>query len=176
MIFKNTEYTIEKIYQNIVEISRSKFFYIDFELDDSFETRFDLIIFHAFMIFYFYKSKNINNSSLSQMLFDYMFNDFENNLREMGFGDIAVNKKMKLFIRAFYGRLSQYSKSLDLLEKEDDKSLLEQTILNNIFKGNSSDKKNVSMFAKYIINNIKKFQSMSEKENIDCNFEFIKFG
>ena len=54
------------------------------------------------------------------MLFDYMFNDFENNLREMGFGDIAVNKKMKLFIRAFYGRLSQYSKSLDLVEKEDD--------------------------------------------------------
>ena len=96
MIFKNTEHRISKIYQNIVEISRSKFFYIDFELDDSFETRFDLIIFHAFMIFYFYKSKNIKNSSLSQMLFDYMFNDFENNLREMGFGDIAVNKKMKL--------------------------------------------------------------------------------
>ena len=44
MIFKNTEHTIRKIYQNIVEISRSKFFYIDFELDDSFETRFDLII------------------------------------------------------------------------------------------------------------------------------------
>ena len=61
MIFKNTEHTIRKIYQNIVEISRSKFFYIDFELDDSFETRFDLIIFHAFMIFYFYKSKNIKN-------------------------------------------------------------------------------------------------------------------
>ena len=143
MIFKNTEHRIEKIYQNIVKISRSKFLYIDFELEDSFETRFDLIIFHAFMIFYFYKSKNIKSSSLSQMLFDHMFNDFENNLREMGFGDIAVNKKMKLFIRAFYGRLSQYSKSLDLLEKEDDKSLLEQTILNNIFKGNSSDKTRV---------------------------------
>ena len=57
MIFKNTEHTVGKIYQNIIEISRSKFFYIDFELDDSFETRFDLIIFHAFMIFYFYKSK-----------------------------------------------------------------------------------------------------------------------
>ena len=176
MLFKSSEYTIEKIYQNIVEISRSKFFYIDFELDDSFETRFDLIIFHAFMIFYFYKSKNINNSSLSQKLFDYMFNDFENNLREMGFGDIAVNKKMKLFIRAFYGRLSQYSKSLELLEKEDDKSLLEQTILNNIFKGSLSGKKNINIFVKYIIKNINKFQSMSEKENIDSNFEFIKFG
>ena len=60
MLFKKTEHTIEKIYQNIVKISRSKFFYIDFELDDSFETRFDLIIFHAFIIFYFYKSNNIN--------------------------------------------------------------------------------------------------------------------
>ena len=46
------------------------------------------------------------------------FKNFENNLREMGFGDIAVNKKMKLFIRAFYGRLAQYSKSLDLQKKE----------------------------------------------------------
>ena len=34
----------------------------------------------------------------------------------------------------------------------------------------------LSMFVDYIIKNIKKFQSMSEKENIDCNFEFIKFG
>ena len=176
MLFKKTDHNIEKIYQNIVEISRSKFFYIDYELDDSFETRFDLIIFHAFMIFYFYKSKNINKSSLSQMLFDYMFNDFENNLREMGFGDIAVNKKMKLFVRAFYGRLSQYSKSLDLLKSKNDKSLLEQTILNNIFKGNLSGKKNVNIFVKYIIKNINKFQSMSEKKNIESNFEFISFG
>ena len=176
MLFKITDYTIEKIYQNIVEISRSKFFYIDYELDDSFETRFDLIIFHAFMIFYFYKNRNINKSSLPQMLFDHMFNDFENNLREMGFGDIAVNKKMKLFIRAFYGRLSQYSKSMDLVKQENDKSLLEQTILNNIFKGKLCSKKNLSMFVEYIINNINKFQSMSEKENAYYNFEFIKFG
>ena len=175
MPFKNTEHTIAKIYQNIVEISRSKFFYIDFELDDSFETRFDLIIFHAFMIFYFYKSKNINNSSLSQMLFDHMFNDFENNLREMGFGDIAVNKKMKLLIRAFYGRLSQYSKSLDLLEKEDDKSLLEQTILNNIFKGKGTDKKIINIFVQYIVDNINNFKSKSENENLKHNFKFLTF-
>ena len=43
-----------------------------------------------------------------------MFNDFENNLREMGFGDIAVNKKMKVFITAFYGRIAQYSKGTDI--------------------------------------------------------------
>ena len=39
----------------------------------------------------------IKDDSLAQNLFDYMFKDFENNLREMGFGDVAVNKKMKVF-------------------------------------------------------------------------------
>jgi len=48
---------------------------------------------------------------LSQKLFDFMFHDFENNLREMGFGDIAVNKRMKKFISAFYGMILNYSNS-----------------------------------------------------------------
>ena len=43
----------------------------------------------------------MKNSNVSQMLFDYMFNDLENNLREMGFGDIAANKKMKGFKKPF---------------------------------------------------------------------------
>ena len=50
MVLKEKNNSVEKIYQNIVERSRSKFFYIDYGLEDSFETRFDLIIFHAFMI------------------------------------------------------------------------------------------------------------------------------
>ena len=54
----------------------------------------------------------IENSSLQQNLFDYMFKDFENNLREMGFGDVAVNKRMKVFIKAFYGRISNSNKIL----------------------------------------------------------------
>ena len=175
MFFKNKDNSVEKIYQNIVEISRSKFFYLDFGLEDSFETRFDLIIFHSFMIFYFYKINKINDSVISQSLFDYMFNDFENNLREMGFGDIAVNKKMKIFVRAFYGRLSQYSKSMESNENNDDKSLLEQTILNNIFKGKGTDKKIINMFVQYIIDNINNFKSKSENENLKYNFKFLTF-
>ena len=88
---KNT-IAVESIYQNIIKISRSKFFYLDLKLEDTFETVFDLIIFHAFLVFFFYKKKSISKPNLSQELFDHMFSDFDNNLREMGFGDIAVNK------------------------------------------------------------------------------------
>ena len=105
-----------------------------------------------------------------------MFNDFENNLREMGFGDIAVNKKMKIFVRAFYGRISQYSRGLDKVKNEGDKTLINKTILNNIFKGTTSDPRYVDMFVNYIINNVDYFESKSEEENIKLNFQFIDFS
>ena len=71
-----------EIYQNIIERSRSKFFYLNLDIDDSFESRFDIIILHSFIIFYFLKNNQNNDKKLSQFLFDIMFSDFDNNLRE----------------------------------------------------------------------------------------------
>ena len=172
MFFKSKNIQVSKIYQNIVEISRSKFFYLNLKLQDNFETRFDLIIFHAFMIFFYYKNLNQGKSNISQELFDFMFSDFENNLREMGFGDIAVNKKMKVFIAAFYGRLAQYSKGLDIYKNNGDKSLLNQTILNNIYKGNEELRHHVEFFIEYMEVNINYFIRNEESKNLENNFYF----
>ena len=171
MIFKKNKKKVELIYQNIITISRSKVFYLDFNLDDRFETRFDLITFHAFAIFYFFRKKNIGKSEISQELFDLIFSDLENNLREMGFGDIAVNKKMKLFVNAFYGRIAQYSQGMEKFENLKDKSLLHQTILNNIYKGkNEAD--NIDVFVNYIISSIERFLKKTEEENLESCFQF----
>ena len=101
-----------------------------------------------------------------------MFNDFENNLREMGFGDIAVNKKMKVFITAFYGRLAQYSKGVDVYENDGDKSLLQQTILNNIYKGNETLNHQIDYFIEYMKENIEQFTGNEESKNLENNFYF----
>ena len=58
----------------------------------------------------------------------------------MGFGDIAVNKKMKLFIRAFYGRIAQYNKGIEEYRNNNNYVLLQQTILNNLYKGKIENK------------------------------------
>ena len=178
MFFKKENIQINKIYQNIVEISRSKFFYLDLRLKDDFETRFDLIIFHAFIIFFYYKNLKQGKSSISQELFDFMFSDFENNLREMGFGDIAVNKKMKVFITAFYGRIAQYSKGVDDYRDNGDKSLLQQTILNNIYKGDEIFMHDINYFIDYMTKNIDHFIKNDESKNLENNFCFIdlKYG
>ena len=161
------------IYQNIIERSRSKFFYLDMDIDDSFESRFDIIILHSFIIFYFLKNISDNEKKLSQFLFDFMFEDFDNNLREMGFGDIAVNKKMKVFITAFYGRIANYSKAIDQIKNNSDDGILNQAILNNIYKGKKANTQFLKFFKKYIIGNLEFFNSRDLKININERFKFI---
>ena len=176
MLFKNKNFISFKIYQNIVDISRNKFFYLELSIEDTFEARFDLIILHAFMIFYYFKEVNYNKKSspdkIAQDLFDYMFEDFENNLREMGFGDIAVNKKMKTFITAFYGRIAQYNKSYDNYFEKKDKSLLSETILNNIYKGKKQRSEDIDYFTNYMIYNTENFKLTSKEKNLSNNFKF----
>ena len=162
-----------EIYQNIIERSRSKFFYLNMDIDDSFESRFDIIILHSFIIFYFLKNISDDEKKLSQFLFDFMFDDFDNNLREMGFGDIAVNKKMKVFITAFYGRIANYSQGVEQIQKNNEDDILNKAILNNIYKGKKSNIHCISFFRQYILKNLTFFNSRDVNMNINDKFRFI---
>jgi len=175
MIFNknNNSRLIEEIYQNIIERSRLKYFYLQKEVEDSLESRFDLIIFHSFIIFQFFREMKIVNSSIPQNLFDFMFKDFENNLREMGLGDVAVNKKMKIFITAFYGRVSNYSIGVEVYRTKNDKMKLFNTIKNNIFKNKMVSSKSVDFFVEYLVLNINKFIESSLEDNVEKRFNFI---
>ena len=164
-----------EIYQNIIERSRSKFFYLKMDIDDNFESRFDLIILHSFIIFYFLKNISENEKKLSQLLFDFMFNDFDNNLREMGFGDIAVNKKMKVFITAFYGRIANYSQGIDQIQNNEGDEMLNKAIVNNIYKGKEMHLYYTDFFKNYILKNLDFFNSRDLNINLSERFRFIDF-
>ena len=125
------------------------------------------------MIFFYYKNLKSKTSTISQDLFDLMFADFENNLREMGFGDIAVNKKMKVFITAFYGRIAQYSKGIENYMSNGDKSLIQQAILNNVYKGNDESLSFIDYFINYMSDNINNFIKIEEKDNLKDSFQYI---
>ena len=163
---------IENIYTNIVKTSRNKKFFLELEVDDTVEGRFDVIILHSFIIFHYFIAIGEKNSKISQDIFDYMFLDFDSNLREMGFGDIAVNKRMKQFIKAFYGRISNYDRSVEAVEKLNDHNLLRQTIQKNIYKDDYTKAGYISLWEKYIIANIGKFKKENLKENISNYFDF----
>jgi cytochrome b pre-mRNA-processing protein 3 len=53
-----------------------------------------------------------NGAALSQALFDQFCSDMDDNLREMGVGDLTVPKRMVKFAEAFYGRTGAYDTAL----------------------------------------------------------------
>ena len=168
---KNTS-NVKEIYQSIIDNSRSKIFYIDLDIDDSFESRFDLVILHSFIIFQYFIEIGDKKNPLSQSLFDFMFHDFENNLREMGFGDIAVNKRMKKFISAFYGRILSYSNSYAEFKKNESLSNFTLAIKKNIYKNKKIPDEKVQKISDYVVSNIRLFLENNYEANIDMQFKF----
>ena len=63
------------------------------------------IHFSIMMIIYKKKGKKLNQKS-----YDYLFGNIENNLRELGFGDVSVNKKMKDLNKLLYDILLKLEK------------------------------------------------------------------
>ena len=92
------------IYNNLVKLSRNIYFYKDIKLDDKLENRIILIFAHLVIILICLKKKQFNKD-LSQEIYDNIFLNIENNLREMGHGDVTVNKKMKQLVKDFYNIL-----------------------------------------------------------------------
>tara|TARA_B110000014_G_C19598213_1_gene317254 strand:- start:2 stop:526 length:525 start_codon:yes stop_codon:yes gene_type:complete len=103
----NTTLFESKLYNKIVALSRNKLLYSKFNLNDSFQNRIYLIFIHLSFLFAAIKKnkKNPFLNSFNQNLFDYTFEKIELNMREIGYGDVAVNKNMKLLVKDFYNIL-----------------------------------------------------------------------
>ena len=94
MIFKNKIHNIE-LYNTLLSLSRNIFFYKKINLPDSFETRIYLMFIHFSIMMIITKRKGVK---FDQKSYDFLFNNIENNLRELGFGDVTVNKKMIMIL------------------------------------------------------------------------------
>ena len=93
------------IYNKIVSFSRNKFFYHEARLNDTFQTRIFLIFFHLSFLLIKIKENGDRYKKDSQKIFDYTFKSIDINMRELGHGDVTVNKNMKELIKVFYNIL-----------------------------------------------------------------------
>ena len=77
-------------------------------LKDNFETRINLIFVHFSILLIIFKGKK---KKFPQKIFDNIFLNIEYHIRELGYGDVTVNKKMKTLTRVFYDILLKFNKS-----------------------------------------------------------------
>ena len=99
----NLEYI--NIYNNLVNLTRNKVLYKDFKNQDTFSDR--LIFFLLHFAFFLKVYKENNNKKLLQDIYDYIFRQVELSIREIGYGDQSINKKMKDYLNLFYGMIDK---------------------------------------------------------------------
>ena len=93
------------LYNNLVNLSRNKNLFHFFTDKDTFSDRILILMFH--FAFYLRQYKGKTEKEYLQKFFDYFFRQIELSLREIGYGDVSINKKMKDYINIFYSILDK---------------------------------------------------------------------
>ena len=107
-------------YNNLVDLTRNKILYKDFTYQDTFSDRLVIFLFHfAFFLNVF---KSYSQKNILQTVFDYIFKQLEISLREIGYGDTAINKRMKSYVNFFYSILNKIDGWEDL-DRESQKKI-----------------------------------------------------
>ena len=132
------------LYNTLLSLSRNIFFYKEIKLPDTFETRIYLMFIHFSLMMIVSKKKNLK---FDQKSYDYLFQSIEYNLRELGFGDVSVNKKMKDFNKILYDILLK-------IEKPDEKDfkINEKIILKYFSQINTENNDYLNKFIQYYVN------------------------
>src|SRR6201989_271225 len=138
--------TIETIYGMIVTQTREPVFYRDMAVPDTVNGRFDLLILHLWMVLRRLKAIE-GGPDLAQALFDHFCIDMDDNLREMGVGDLTVPKRMQAFGEAFYGRAAAYDLALTAGQEP-----LAQALCKNILNGQGIENaRRLALYAEAVI-------------------------
>lgn len=134
-IFKqqNKSYEPEalSLYQNAMDQARLPHFYFDLGVPNTPDGRFEMIAMHVCLVIYRLNDEKEETGDLSQALFDIMFADMDQSLRQIGLGDMTVPKRMRYLMKTFNARMHDYAKGLD----NDDAQALIKIIDKNIFGG-----------------------------------------
>ena len=93
------------LYNNLIKLSRNKNLYQNFTKQDTFSDR--LIFFLIHFAFFIKIYKNENNTKILQDIYDFIFKQLELSIREIGYGDQSINKKMKVYINLFHSMVSE---------------------------------------------------------------------
>ena len=93
------------IYNNLINFTRNKDLYKSLKRKDNFSDRLTLFLLH--FAFFLKNFKNEENKIILQEIYDFNFRQLELSIREIGYGDQSINKKMKDYINLFHSMVSE---------------------------------------------------------------------
>ena len=131
-------------YNNLVNLSRNNKLYVDFINSDTFSDRLTFFLFH--FAFFLKTYKQPRNKITLQEIYDYSFKQIELSIREIGYGDTTINKKMKNYLNSFYAILDKIDNWENLGQSDKERTL------SNFLENNGDTRNLVNYFDKYRLN------------------------
>lgn len=144
--FSDEKKTAHRLYIVLVKQSRQPAFFESCGIADTVAGRFDMIVLHAVLLLRRFNRQPDKTRKLSQALFDYMFDDFDLNLREIGVGDTGIGKRIKKMGTGFYGRMAVYNEGLD----SDGDQPLRDSLARNLYRDMEPTEDNLKQMADYM--------------------------
>ena len=136
------------LYNNLVNLSRNKSLFHFFTDKDTFSDRILILLFH--FAFFLRQHKRKTDKEYLQKFFDYFFRQIELNIREIGYGDASINKKMKDYINVFHAIIS------DIHFWNDNNLEKKKEIISKFLENFTNIEELVEYFDKYLENLSKK--------------------
>ena len=92
------------IYNNLIKLTRNKNLY-NYSKQDTFYDRMIIFFFHIGFLLKNYKK--IESKDNLQKFFDFCIKQLELSIREIGYGDATINKKMKDYINLLFSLIDK---------------------------------------------------------------------
>ena len=130
------------IYNNLIKLTRNKILY-NADKRDTFYDRIIIFFFHlGFLLKEFKKSEDKKNL---QKFFDFCVRQIELSIREIGYGDATINKKMKDYVNLLFSIID----NIDSWDTKNEEQKI--SIIKNYIDENSNFQNIVDYFEKYVL-------------------------
>lgn len=126
-------------YLAIVAASRQPVFYKEWQVPDTLDGRFDMLVLHLFLAL----DACAANKEFCRTLQEAFFADMDRSLREIGVSDTGVGKRVKKMAQAFYGRMNAYAETIG------DETKLKEALKRNVWREQPVEEKSLAALAQY---------------------------
>tara|TARA_B100000029_G_C17398455_1_gene896128 strand:- start:120 stop:593 length:474 start_codon:yes stop_codon:yes gene_type:complete len=113
------------IYNNLIKLTRNKSLFKNLTNKETFSDRIILFFFH--FGFFLKVFKNNKNKSEMQDIFDFIIRQIELSIREIGYGDASVNKKMKSYINVLFSIIDKIDR-WEVIKEVEKRSIIEKNL------------------------------------------------
>ena len=131
------------VYNNLIKLTRNNSLYQNINTDETFAIRLVFFLIHFAFFLKIYKKKD--KKDLFQDIYDYNFKQLELSIREIGYGDVSINKKMKDYLNLFHKIIGEVDRWEILSENEKHEFIV------NFINETANSKYFVDYFNKFLL-------------------------